>query len=71
MRSVTWEDTLEEADGPHFQRLGEEGVIRVAEGFLADIPRLCPWETFLIDEDAHELGDSDGGMRVVELNGGF
>ena len=66
---VAGQDALEEGDRPAFESLGHEGVVGVAEGAHDDAPGVVPLEVFLVEEDAHEFGDGEGGMGVVELDG--
>ena len=61
---------LHEPNRPSFQRLGQERMVRVVEGVGGDAPRLIPVQPVLVHEQAHQLGDGDGGMRVVELERG-
>ena len=68
---VSWEDFLEEGDGPFFEGFGEEGMIGVSEDLFADIPSFIPFETFFVDKEAHEFWDSDSGVGIVELDGDF
>jgi len=68
---VPWEEALEEGDGPAFEGFGEEGVVGVAEGGDGLSPGEVPGDALFVDEDAHELGDGDGGVGVVELDGVF
>jgi len=46
-------------------------VIGVGTCFGGDFPGVVPGKTFLVDEDAHELRDGKGRVRVVELDGDF
>src|SRR5208283_5927011 len=34
-----------------------------------DLPRLVPFETVEVDQNAHEFGDGDSRMGVVQLDG--
>ena len=54
---------------PHFQGFRQQGVAGVVEGLGGDGPGGVPVVAVLIDEDAHELGDADHRMGVVELEG--
>ena len=65
---VAREDALHHRDGPLFERLGEDGVVGVADGARREIPRLVPLHALLIDEDAHELGDDERGVGFVEMD---
>ena len=62
-------DTLEQGDGPLLERLRQQRVVRVRRGRLRDVPGGVPGEVSLVDQDAHQLGHGEGGMRVVELDG--
>ena len=55
--------------GPLFQGLGQKGVVGIGEDGLGHVPGLFPFHALLVHEIAHELGDGDGGMGVVELDG--
>ena len=44
-------------------------MVGVGEHTVADVPGLVPLESFLIDEDSHQLGDGDGRMGIVQLDG--
>ena len=59
----------EQGQRPALERLGQQGVVGVAEGVGGDVPGLVPAEAVLVDEQAHELGDADRGVGVVELDG--
>ena len=43
-------------------------MVCVGEGFLTDLPGLNPWQLLLIHENAHEFGDGDRRVSVIELN---
>ena len=61
------EELGERADGPLLQSLGQDGVVGVAHNLRHDVPGVIPLELLLVDEDAHELGDADHRVGVVEL----
>src|SRR5215831_14421536 len=44
------QDMLKESDGPLLQRLGQQGVIRVPQRGLGDLPCLLPGEIILVNE---------------------
>ena len=64
---VPREQAPEQVDRPYFERFGKKRVARVREALLRDRPRGIPLHLPLVDQHAHELGDGDDGMRVVEL----
>ena len=53
---------------PALQRLGKHRVVRVSDGVRRDVPRRVPVEARIIHQDAHELGDDERGVRVVDLD---
>ena len=55
--------------GPAFQGLREQGVVGVGKGPGDDAPGLLPGQLLQVHEDVHELGDAEGRVRVVELDG--
>ena len=59
---------LHQRDRPALQRLGQQRVIGIGDRVGGDAPRLVPGDLVQIDQDAHQLGDGDGGMRVVQLD---
>jgi hypothetical protein len=60
---------LEQAHAPLLEGLGQERVVGVGEGGPRDFQRSVQRHFFLVNEDARELDDGDGGVRVVELHG--
>ena len=44
------------------------GVVSVADGVGDDVPRLVPAVPLHVQQDAHQLGDDQGGMGVVDLD---
>ena len=59
---------LNEALRPSLERLGHDGVVRVVKALGDNLPRLVPLEIILVHEDAHELGDHESRVRVVDLD---
>ena len=62
-------DFAEEGDTPLLQRFGQKGVVGVGEGPGNDGPSLFPRKVVVIDQEALQFGDTDRGMRVVQLDG--
>jgi hypothetical protein len=54
---------------PLLQRLRHQGVVGIAHGGDGDLPGLIPFQVLLVNEDAHQLGDRQRGVGVVELDG--
>ena len=59
---------LEEGDRPGLQGLGQQGMIGVGERPDGQVPRLVPAQPGLIQQDAHQLGDGQRRVGVVELD---
>ena len=55
-------------DVPGLQSFSQDRVVRVRESMGDNFPRLFPSKTVLIHQDAHELGDGQNRVRVIELN---
>ena len=66
---VAWQEPSEERCGPGLQRLGQEGMVGISEGILRDLPCGVPVHEVHVNKQAHELGDCNGRVRVVELHG--
>lgn len=66
---VARQQALEQRHRPAFQRLGKKRVVGVGEGSARDVPGHVEIGAVYIGEQAHQLGDRDGGVRVVELDG--
>ena len=65
----TWKESREQLDWPLLKRLRHDGVVCVGDCLRGDLPRLIPAQAFLIEKNAHQLGDSDRWMRIVHLEG--
>ena len=59
----------EDVDVPLLQRLAHHGVVGVGEGAPADVEGFVPAVAALVQQNAHQLGDGQGGMGVVQLDG--
>ena len=66
-----WQETLHHRDRPLLERLGEDRVVRVAGRAARDVPGLVPLHALLVHEHAHELGDHERGMRLVQVDEGL
>ena len=62
------EDLLENRGLPRLQGLGENRVVGVGEGALHDFPCVFPRHAVLVQQQAHEFGNGQHRMRVVELD---
>ena len=60
---------LHQSDRPRLQRLGQQRVVGVGEGRLGDRPGVLPGDAMHVDQQAHQFGDADRRMGVVELDG--
>ena len=52
---------------PALERLGHDGVVGIGDGASRQILGLLPGQPLLVHEDAHELGDHQAGVRVVDV----
>ena len=68
---VARQHPLQQPHRPGLERLWHHRVVGVGERRGRDIPCLSPGNFVNVDEKAHQLGDGDRGMRVVELNCGI
>jgi hypothetical protein len=66
---VPRQEAREERQRPRLERLGQERVVRVRERLGGDGPRVVPAEAVHVEQEAHQLGHSQRGVRVVELHG--
>ncbi len=53
---------------PALKRLAHDGVVGVGDSALDDLPALVPAQAVLVHENAHQLGDDHGRVRVVDLD---
>ena len=65
------QQTGKHAQRPALEGFWHEGVVRVGECFAGNIPGLIPIHLVFIQQQAHQLGDGDGRMGVIELNSKF
>ena len=65
---VPGQQALDQRHRPGLQRFRQQGVVGVGDGGHGDPPRLVPLHPVHVHEQAHELRDGHGGMRVVELD---
>ena len=59
----------EEFGRPALERFRQQRVIGIAQRCACDRPGVFPVEIMLVHQDAHQLGNRDRWMRVVELDG--
>ncbi len=62
---------FEQLNRPGLERLRQQRVVGVGQGGHGDLPRFVPVEVVKIAENAHQLGDGETGMGVVELHRGL
>ena len=60
-------ESLEQLNGPFLERFRHDGVVRICAGLSDDFPCFRPCQRVLVHEDAHQLGDHQRRVRVVEL----
>ena len=66
---VAREEAAEQRQRPLLEGLGEQRVVRVRACLLGDSPRRLPVHPVLVHQQPHQLGDGEGGVRVVQLHG--
>ena len=66
---MPWQQAVEQFHRPRLQRLRQQRMIGVTQRALGDAPGIVPSNIMLVDQDAHELGDGDCRVCVVELDG--
>ena len=66
---VSRQQALHQWHRPTLERLWQERVVGIGEGGLRDRPGLVPFEAVEVDQNAHQFGDGDRRMGVVELDG--
>ncbi len=66
---VARQQQLEPRQRPFLERLGQQRVVGVGQRPLGEVPRLIPSEARLVEQDAHQLGDGQRRVGIVELDG--
>src|SRR5208282_1735387 len=61
-------DSFKQAHRPSFQRFRQKRVISICDRGAGNLPRNRPLQIVLVDENAHQLRNSQCGMSVIELN---
>lgn len=62
---MSWEQVLEQWNGPLLQRLRKNSVVGVTECLGNDVPGILPLEAFEINEDALQLNDGKSWVGIV------
>ena len=62
---------LEQLDRPGLERFRQQRVVGVGQRRDRDLPGFVPAEIVQVDQDAHQLGDGEARMGVVELHRGL
>ncbi len=62
------QEHLEPRQGPLLERFGQQRVIRIAERARRQVPGLVPFQPRFVQQNAHQLGHRERGVRVVQLN---
>src|SRR6267142_1253914 len=65
------QQAFEQFDRPGLERFRQQRMVGVGQRRHGDLPRFLPAEVVNIAENAHQLGDGQTGMGVVELHGGL
>ena len=59
---------LNHIDRPFFKGFRHDGMVGIGNCFMYDGGRLIPSEAFLIDQQAHQFGNSHTGMGIVDMD---
>ena len=59
---------LNKVNVPLLQSLGKNGVVCIGKGIGNDMPSLSPAVAAVVQQNSHQLGDSEGGMGVVDVD---
>ena len=62
---------FEQFDRPGLERFRQQRVVGVGQRRHRDLPGIVPADVVEIDQDAHQLGDGEARMGVVELHRGL
>ena len=65
------QQALEQFDRPGLERFRQQRVVGVGQRRHRDLPGVVPAEIMQIDQNAHQFGDGEAGMGVVELHRGL
>ena len=65
---VTRQQVLEQAHRPGFQRFRHQRVVGVGENAAALTPGIGPQHAVHVAEQAHQFGDADRRVRIVEVD---
>jgi hypothetical protein len=68
---VPRQQAREHIDVPRFERLGHQRVVRIGKHLLRHLPRAVPRHVMDVDEQAHELGNREHGVRIVQMDRDF
>ena len=68
---VTGQYPFQEIDRPRFQGFGHQGVVGVRENARTQAPRQRPWNMMYIHQQAHQFGNRNGRVGIIEMNSHF
>src|SRR5207253_55814 len=60
---------LEQLHRPLLQGFGQQRVVGIGKRLYCEVPGFVPTKVSLVQKNAHQLGDGEGRVRVVELDG--
>ena len=64
----TRDNVLNEVNVPLFESLSHNSVVGISEGLCNDVPSLVPAVAAVIEENTHELGDSESRVSIVDVD---
>src|SRR5258705_9084982 len=62
---MPWQKRSEQADGPFFECLRQQGMICIGKCFLGNSPGIIPIHLLFIYQYPHEFCHADGWMGVI------
>src|SRR5262245_6048896 len=68
---VAWQKSLKPLYRPFLQRFGQQGVVRIPESPLCEVPSLVPFQMCVVEQNPHQLGHRHRRMCIVELDSGL
>ncbi len=66
---VAGQHAFQQGNRPALECLGQQRVVGVGKRCRGYAPRIAPRHAVDVKQDAHELGDGQTGMRIVDLDG--
>ena len=65
---VARQQPLEQRHWPALQRLGQQGVVGIAEGAAGNVPPFVEVQPMIVEQNAHQFSDRNRRMGVIKLD---